>query len=467
MAAEKHIIVPLFALPKLIGLILLCLHVYPPLVQASSEPLKTLRLSCVLMPDSQIYNFILGRYNRAWNPLGYRIEFVHASPANAIPMLRLGMVDGSCGRDRDFAKIHNVPNMAPLQQPSATSTIHAIALRGANIDPDRQKLKVGYIPTFKRVSAKVGEMGYGELIQFETMKQMIGALKSSAIDLAVVPDVFLHSRDQQFIESFTTHAVVLTQTAYAQLDRKWHHLIKPFSRRLAVVNAEAGHSQPTARFKRSSTDDKQIIFSCGIRPDGQSFIDFGKAAETAFNNLGYDFKLIYLSRLRERVELEQGHIDGSCARSAHYIEHISTNTLMIKTPLARDNMDIFSNDPDVRINNLSELPDAKTVGFVRGSYTVTHHLKNSRRQLVEVPDIATGLRMLDSGKLDFFVDFKHAVIEYLDLLPLNNTVYTSGRLTTSLFYPSIHKKHASLLPELNREFEKILNAKGQQTLLKR
>ncbi|GAA5317544.1 MAG: hypothetical protein AseanaTS_27490 [Candidatus Pelagadaptatus aseana] len=433
-------------------------------LHASSLSKQTLTLSCTFASGSVASDFLLDLYNEAWGPLGYRVEFEQMKPAEAIIAMREGRVDGSCGRDKQFSLLHKLPNVASLQQSSATTLMHAMAFRGVDISPDRARLTVGYIPVFKSATVELKKMGYGQIVPFDSFGALMEALASGVVDLAVLPDAILMSNNEKLAKNFVSHAIVYSQSGYVQLTEKWWPNLNSFSRSLKSTLNKRDVAQPHVQIGRVN-NQSEMIFGCATKFNGHIYNGFKTAAEKIFEKIGYGFRMVHMTRLREQTELEKGNIDGTCARTEYYLRQVSRNALMIDVPTVIDHLEVYSNTPGRQLRTFEDFSPSDRIGIVNGTNILKKELEPISDQVITVSDVRTGLTMLSSGKLDLFVDFQRLVNEHIQRVPLNSSIYGAGRVASYFYYPAIHQKHEKLLPEINSQFMGLIQANGQTTVV--
>lgn len=450
--------------------LLLCTSLVCSLCFASAfthaSEITTLRLSCLADRHSQAGRFLAQLYNRALEPLGYRVEMVNGDPQELIGLLRRGEVDGTCARDLRFSELTGITHLIPLEYSSITTTIYAVRRKRAELSADTQNLKLGYLPALKRSAELFENLNYKAILPYASTQSLLAGLTMGEVDLAALPDgMYANYRQRHEADDLTIHEVMFTQPGYAHLNRKHEQLVKPLSRRLVTVSAQGESYHVNLNKFAPLKNAETIVFGCATKANGETQQRFELLATKAFQNMGYNLKVVHLSRLRERTELEQGRIDGSCAKSRYYVDNVSDNTVLVEAPLTRDSIDIFSANASKKINSISDFDPSDRIAIVQSTYVVRPDIAPLTDRLIEVNSIEQGLSMLADGELDYFIDFKFAVIEHLDQIPLKNPIYTAGHLSDPVFYPALHKKHQALVPALTAELRKLIAANGQKDMM--
>lgn len=152
----------------------------------------------------------------------------------------------------------------------------------------------------------------------------------------------------------------------------------------------------------------KIRFFCGIS-DRQIWVDLYKDLYTqAFNDLGYDFEMLYRPQKRVYSDLVRGLADGDCGRVKN-LKKITDNDQFVRVDalLLRTVTGIWSYNSSIKHISESDIQSgAYRIGIMRGDLRLTQRLKDYDLELTQVDEIQQGLKMLYSNRIDLFISAK-------------------------------------------------------------
>jgi polar amino acid transport system substrate-binding protein len=202
-----------------------------------------------------------------------------------------------------------------------------------------------------------------------------------------------------------------------------------------------------------------MTFSCAIVPDSAVIEQLDLLYQQAFAQLGYNFVMLNRPSRRSLTDVNQGHVDGECARFGLLQDDTRfTELVRVEAKLVNFNLNVYSyrtDLPEITSANFSQL--ALRVGYQRGSAAQDVFLAELpdayRTQFIE---LGHGLRMMAAGRLDVIVSAQAMLTATLAKVstPAPQRVGTLARYGA---YPYLNREHQLLAPRLARELNKILS----------
>lgn len=185
-----------------------------------------------------------------------------------------------------------------------------------------------------------------------------GLVAIGALFPAFAPAARVRLNDKMTLARFPVHVV---------LNKRLAHLRSPFERilrrelydRRLPVNDD---SNPAAQGKLTTVNDKDIVFSCPLETDNPVFKALIDGYTQAFGRLGYQFRMISMSRDREMHELLHNRVDGSCGR-INFPENTAIRPVEVPISISDDNLEIWSTQAGPEIHSLSQLPPGSRAAY--------------------------------------------------------------------------------------------------------
>lgn len=207
----------------------------------------------------------------------------------------------------------------------------------------------------------------------------------------------------------------------------------------------------------------RITFSCWLPPHSAHFIKLDTIYREAFAALGYDFVMHHRPTLRSIQDANHGMSDGECARDSHYLASAPESPLIrVDVVVASADLQIWSHQPDIRIDNLSELNSGKyRLGYMQGSAATKSLLTPERQQDAQrLVTSEIGVKMLSAGRIDALIISEASVKRILAEISLPNPIYHAGTLFRQSAYVHLHPRHRQLVPGLTRELRQRIPEGG-------
>lgn len=202
-----------------------------------------------------------------------------------------------------------------------------------------------------------------------------------------------------------------------------------------------------------------ITFSCAIVPDSEVIEQLDQLYQQAFDQLGYDFIMVDRPGRRSLTDVNQGHVDGECARFGLLQDDSRfTELVRVEAKLVDFKLNVYSyrtDLPEVTAVNITQLQ--LRVGYQRGSAAQDSLLAELpsayKTQFIE---LGHGLRMMAAKRLDVIVTPQALIAATLAKVstPAPQRV---GTLAQFGAYPYLNREHQALAPRLAAVLNQILS----------
>ncbi|UTA47100.1 hypothetical protein L1F30_13135 [Simiduia sp. 21SJ11W-1] len=202
-----------------------------------------------------------------------------------------------------------------------------------------------------------------------------------------------------------------------------------------------------------------ITFTCAVVPDSRVIAVLHALYTSAFDSLGYDFVLKERSGKRSLVDVNQGRVDGECARNGQLMAESGYHNLVrVDAELIRFNINLYSFDATLDALTTAQIIERNlTVGYQRGALVqdlLLATLPSHKRILFT--ELTSGLRMLHAGRINLVAApgaLMGAAVNKTQL-PAPTRV---GVLASFGAYPYLNSQHADLAAPLAAAIKAQLN----------
>jgi len=180
--------------------------------------------------------------------------------------------------------------------------------------------------------------------------------------------------------------------------------------------------------------------------------------EEAYSQLRIEINWMDIPLKRSMIMVDSGELDAELFRIEAAMVDLH-NVLKIDVPIGTYRIFAYS----LEANHFSDISDlnGKTVANVRGSKI--GHVIESRYQMenIEVNDILSVFKMVSSGRVDYVI-YSERVTD--DILSQSTAFGNIRKVPVLLFevpaYHYINKRHAALVPKLERVLALLIRAQG-------
>ncbi len=181
----------------------------------------------------------------------------------------------------------------------------------------------------------------------------------------------------------------------------------------------------------------------------------------AYSRIGKSVEFEKLPAERSLVNANSGITDGELARMGGLQEDY-LNLIMIPTPIAYDEIVVFTKDINFNVDGWSSLLPYR-IGYVAGFKFAEQKTEGMNIEMVTTVD--QGLRKLNLGRSEVFIGLKgdQCLINKLEL----REIKVMGRpLEKIIGYHYINKKHSTMVVKLDTVL-KQMNESGEMELLQK
>lgn len=397
---------------------------------------------------------------------GFELLFTVGQGPTIIDELRRGELDGDCGRIEGFNEEAGL-NLIRVE-PAVRRVRFALwgfdaAFPLREVDP--KHLRVGYLATTQIAPLLADQMGYTNIHKFTSMDALAQALLEGQVDVMLNYQALVSGYNLKADRKLYRLRHVVTFPVYIYLQSRFQNLVADLSHAISA-KTKAKPYEPYPDKEIPPLADDVITFGCSVPKHSLAFSKLEEAYRRAFHAVGYDFRMFSLPRVRERVELFSGNIDGTCARGnvSPFSDHPSL--LLVRVPITQITLKVYSRHPFRPVTDLRQLPEGKRIAFVRGTKLAELLLLRApqlKHVGVVTPEI--GVKMLAGERVDYFVGLP-AVSDYiLNSLNIKKMLYVVSELQPIPLHAFIHKRHITLQEPLEQYFKRVLEERQRKVVL--
>ncbi|TMP24032.1 hypothetical protein CWB99_22805 [Pseudoalteromonas rubra] len=208
--------------------------------------------------------------------------------------------------------------------------------------------------------------------------------------------------------------------------------------------------------KSMASDERTLYFNRPAdTPQARYVIEL---LQTAYQQLGYRLELVDFNRQSALIAANDGALDGQLGR-IHGVTQAYPNLLKVSFPLYTFNLQLLSRCLSCTFQQLDSL-------VIQSGYLVANqYLKTTpfNGQLIEVKNNITQLNLVTQGKVQAALVVDFHLREHLADIDLESLKIET--LLTIETYHYLHKKHKTLIPQLEQALEQLAE-KGTVTMLK-
>ena len=198
---------------------------------------------------------------------------------------------------------------------------------------------------------------------------------------------------------------------------------------------------------------KTVTFGCAFQPDNHTFQRLKKNLSAIWNNLGYEVNLQHMPHSRVGFELEQGRIDGDCARALIY-SHQHNNIFFIRSWITPRYIYAYQRTefaPD--FSPRADLKDKRIV-FIRGSRAVSEFLQENQLKGFTVTTQKQAVKMVAGGHADVLIGFRAPIEGTLDTVKFKGKLHKKAISDEIPIYIAIHKRHLHLKAKIEEQISR-------------
>ena len=167
-----------------------------------------------------------------------------------------------------------------------------------------------------------------------------------------------------------------------------------------------------------------------------------------FRRMGYDVQLNYYPDVRELIEVNAGHLDGSSGRIYDIDpENNYPNLIRIEEVILPHRGIAITKDASIRIPDWASLKGYK-ISYISGDKWIENVLPRyvGADDVYPAGDWLQALRLLDTGRVDVYLELDDmlGIIKIVDEFK-NKPFFNAGTIALVEMYPYLNKKNQALV----------------------
>jgi hypothetical protein len=224
-----------------------------------------------------------------------------------------------------------------------------------------------------------------------------------------------------------------------------------------------------AENKSQSSSAKEFVMGMDAEPNSFLFHWMLLVYEDAFQKLNMPFRLLTVPLARQEKMTEEGLIDAQVGRVYEYGE-IHKELVRVEAPFINLEINIYSNNPDLKLNSLNEIISKKLkIEYRRGVMICENALKTIflGKEINTLIDADQGLSKLLKKRIDLYCDVNHHIEQFIHQGTFTQkqigNIHPVHQLKKAPMYVYVIKKHQTMATD----FAKILLQMEQKGLIEK
>lgn len=407
------------------------------------------------MPD---YQYITKIISDSAAKLGHQVKFVGVKTSEIKRMYEDGVLDGDCGRLKDYEKVVKLPSFERIT-PSFRQV--SFSLWKTDLSKSINDGVVGYYgntgPFLERVLSK-----NNRAVSYADLDSLINALVNQNVDFMFTWDASLHQRQKELFEKgIQYHALLAVAPGYVLIHKKHKKLQELVRKEIAYKNSKSDYYD----YAENKIPDQvvgKIIFSCGVHAQSSEFKVFNNVYSKLFNLMGLDFEMISLPLVRIRTELLNQRIDGVCGGTEVWKKMIP-GLVRVPVKVMKTSHGLWAYDFDGRPDSFS-LEESDKVAVMRGDMLGKNYLAKVKSKVVNVHSAKSGFAMMAANRADYFVVFDVLAEDVLKNNNFQKDFYRVDIVSEIDVYPYLIEKHEKLVEPLKVKLQQYLERHNKEML---
>lgn len=214
---------------------------------------------------------------------------------------------------------------------------------------------------------------------------------------------------------------------------------------------------------QATSEPRTLYFACGLKEDHKIFRHVSEMMNAILPTMGFQFKMSYYPGKRALRELENGKIDGFCAKSPAGFAN-SSMLIAVPTPIGYSRIFLYGKATQ---SDFTGLKDTDKLIYVRGTIPIEEFIRKSESgaNAVSTTSIEQALKMIIAGRADYFVEFHRPAVSAIKNLGVKDRLKAIPISDNVPIYLAIHRRHQHLKDEIDRKFIAYLkDTYGRDTL---
>ncbi|MGH1372900.1 MAG: hypothetical protein ACRBBW_12730 [Cellvibrionaceae bacterium] len=438
-----------------------------PIIEADATGERPkLVFSCPTTPGERGFQYFERIHRELFDEMGYDFELRSQARQDVIRLLKEGAIDGDCGRHKRFVELSGLDNVVRSNTPLRSVVFSLWQREGGSKETARSQLTIAHQKNLLFLTPALETMGFKSVVLADSSDALIRGLIRGDFDAFVHYDTAAEA-NRKTLETLDikNQGQVISLPIYTYFQKKHKGLLKEYSERLKrKLNAKP--FKPPHDPHIPTPKGNEILFTCSIPADSPRFRQLSWIYGKVFKAQGHSFKMVSVPRARESVELKRQRVSGSCARAVSFIKQ-TPNIVGLDVHVANSVLQLWSRTIKEKFSTLGELPTGSSLAYVRGTHAIETLLasQTSNLRYVEVPNTSVGIRMLDAGRLDYFVGFRANTAEIIHSLSTRNDLFVVGELEGEPVHPILTEHHSALREATTRLLNELVEIHSATTLV--
>ncbi len=427
----------------------------------------TLTFTCLTDASQLGFRYYKEINRQVFGDMGYNFKLEHDNQSDALRRLRSGEVDGDCGRHNQFIELTGIRTLVQAQHPFRVVTFNLWQKPNISASTTRSDMSVGYNSNMLFIKTILERMKFKQLTGLVSNEQLVDRVIDGSLDATINFGTAMEPFQRKMSQNgIINKGPILSVPIYSLFQKRHEHLVGDYSQRLKMALIAKPFRPPfNARIPKKFPNE--IVFSCSIPTNSQTFTRVERVYRAAFDALGFNFRMISLPRVRESAELQRQNISGSCGRAASFLTE-DMPAVAVDVKVASPELNVWSRDANDQLDSLSDIPAGSLAAYVRGSTTIERNpiiLNMKSVQFVGVANTAVGIRMLDALRVDYYLESKVNAANVLNSIRTRNSIYNVGEIPGERITPLLTEQWKHLAEPLEKELKAMLKQYGVEKVI--
>lgn len=218
-------------------------------------------------------------------------------------------------------------------------------------------------------------------------------------------------------------------------------------------------SASNAQESLSSLKDETFRMAMNRPVDSPYYIWTNRVYSEIFSRLDIEFELLSFPFRRASAMVEEGFMDGEAGRIFDY-KRSHPNLFRVGEPTFLLTLGAYAKYQSITLDNWDALERSSyKIGYPMGVKICENNLIPliPQGRLTSVKNAKIGLKMLQDGRVDVYVDDINAVEPMLRTAETDygKGIYFAGIMTQEPLYLYVSEKHRALIPKLNKAIKAV------------
>ncbi len=190
-------------------------------------------------------------------------------------------------------------------------------------------------------------------------------------------------------------------------------------------------------------NDSTLIIACSLNPDNPVHIQIKAMMKSILEPLGYKLIMPYIPQSRIQAELEQGRIDGDCARTNDFFNN-TRHSFPLRAPVSQQQIYIYQTQPfETSLDLTAHLQQGRII-YLRGTKSIENLLAQRQLTAQAITDYKQIVKMMIAKRADFSLGFKTPTDGTIKALGMTGQFYRQPIGEPLYVYVALHNRHIHL-----------------------